>query len=236
MKVAICDEDKECSVLLYGLVKRQEPDSEVFRFYSVRQFLESGQHYDIMLLDIGMEDMRGIEAARALRINGADTVLIFVTARKEYAVEAFEVSAFYYLLKPVSEEKFCDVFEGACREARRLEALKGGQLFFRTKTRNYTMQKKDILYVESAKRKVEIHTLRENIIVYATMRHMEEQLGGDFFRCHRGYLVNMAHVAGYGAGVIELKNGVKIYLARDKYSEFVRVYTGYLKHEGITLL
>ena len=39
MKVAICDEDKECSVLLYGLVKRQEPDSEVFRFYSVRQFL-----------------------------------------------------------------------------------------------------------------------------------------------------------------------------------------------------
>ena len=78
MKVAICDEDKECSVLLYGLVKRQEPDSEVFRFYSVRQFLESGQHYDIMLLDIGMEDMRGIEAARALRINGADTVLISV--------------------------------------------------------------------------------------------------------------------------------------------------------------
>lgn len=236
MRVAICDDDKESSVWLQGLVKKQEPDSEIFRFHSVRQFLESGQHYDILLLDISMEDMRGMEAARALRIHGADTILIFVTAQKEYAVEAFEVSAFHYLLKPVAPEKFCAVFESACREVRRLEALKGGLLFFRTKTRNYTVQKKDILYVESAKRKVEIHTLRENITIYATMRHMEEKLGDDFFRCHRGYLVNMAHVSGYGTGTIQLQNGEKIYLARDKYPTFVRAYTKYLKQGGIPLI
>ena len=232
MKVAICDEEKECCAQLGQLIRKQEPECEVAYFHSAAQFLEARGHFDILLLDIQMENMRGMEVARALRISGEDTVLIFVTARKEYAAEAFEVAAFHYLLKPVMPEKFYSVLDGACREVRRLEERKSGQLFFRTKTRNYTIRKKDILYVESAKRKVEIHMIRENITVYATMKHMEEQLGSDFSRCHRGYLVNMAYVAGYGTGTIQLQNGEKIYLARDKYAEFVRAYTNYLKQGG----
>ena len=84
--------------------------------------------------------------------------------------------------------------------------------------------------MESERRKVEIHTQRENITVYATMKHLEKELGEGFYRCHRGYLVNMAYVSEYGMGTIQLQNGESIYLARDKYSEFVRAYTGYLKH------
>lgn len=236
MRVAICDEEKESCAQLGQLVRRQEPDCEVMCFYSAGQFLEARRHFDILLLDIQMEGMRGMEVARALRISGEDTVLIFVTARKEYAAEAYEVSAFYYLLKPVDTDKFCEVFRGACGEVRRLEDARGGQLFFQTKTRNFTLQKKEILYVESARRQVEIHTLKENITVYATMKHMEEQLGADFCRCHRGYLVNLAYVAGYGNGVVRLQNGETVYLAREKYSEFVRTYTEYLKRAGTALV
>lgn len=236
MKVAICDEEKGSCATLAQLVRRQEPDCEVSCFYSVRQFLEARQHYDILLLDIQMEGMRGMEAARALRISGEDTLLIFVTAGREYAAEAFEVSAFHYLLKPVAEEKFCGVFENACRAVRRQEEIRDGQLFFQTKARNFTVRKKEILYIESEKRKVEIHTLKENITIYATMKHMEEQLGKGFYRCHRGYLVNMDYVAGYGFGTIRLQNGEDIYLAREKYSDFVRVYTEYLKGKGITVV
>ena len=61
--------------------------------------------------------------------------------------------------------------------------------------------------MESHKRKVEIHTLGENITIYATMKSMEELLGDGFFRCHRGYLVNLAYVAEYGTGAVRLKNG-----------------------------
>lgn len=236
MRVGICDGDKGSSVQLGHLIRRQEPDCEIVYLNSVRQFMECRQHFDILLLDIQMEGMRGMEVARALRISGEDTLLIFVTAGKEYAAEAFEVSAFHYLLKPIQPDKFCSVFENACREVQRLKGLKSNQLFFRTKARNFTIQKNEILYVESAKRKVEIHTLKENIAIYATMKHMEAQLGQEFYRCHRGYLVNMAYVAGYGAGTVRLLNGEKIFLAREKYSDFVRVYTEYLKEEGITLL
>ena len=236
MKVAICDEEKECCAQLGQLIRKQEPECEVAYFHSAAQFLEARGHFDILLLDIQMENMRGMEVARALRISGEDTVLIFVTARKEYAAEAFEVSAFYFLLKPVDTEKFCEIFKGACREVRRLENERGGQLFFQTKARNFTVRRRDILYVESAKRQVEIHTLKENITVYATMKHMEEQLGREFYRCHRGYLVNLAYVSGYGNGVVRLQNGEMVYLAREKYSAFVRTYTEYLRREGAALV
>lgn len=234
MKVAICDGDKESCAWLRRLVRKQEPDCEVTCFYTGRQFLETRQCFDILLLDIQMEGMNGIEVARALRVNQEKTILIFVTALKEYAAEAFEVSAFHYLLKPVSLEKFCRVFEDACREVRKRAALSGEQLFFQTKSRNITIQKKEILYVESKKRKVDIHALRECFTVYATMKHMEEQLAEDFFRCHRGYLVNMAYVAEYDMGSIRLTNGETVYMAREKYAGFVKTYTEHLKRGGVS--
>ena len=68
--------------------------------------------------------------------------------------------------------------------------------------------------------------------VYATMQSMEERLGEDFYRCHRGYLVNLAYVSEYGEGTIRLQNGETIYVAREKYSEFVKAYTQYRARTG----
>ncbi len=236
MRVAICDDERESCNGLSLLIKRQEPDCEVVCFHTCRQFLEAAQHFDILLLDIQMEEMGGIEVARALRGRGERTVLIFVTALKEYAPEAFEVSAFHYLLKPVVPEKFCRVFESACLQVRKLESQSAGQLFFQTKARSFTVPRDEVLYVESRRRKVEIHTRKENVTVYATMKHMEEQLGEGFYRCHRGYLVNMAYVTGYGAGFVRLQNGEAVYLAREKYSEFAKVYSEYLRQSGAALV
>lgn len=233
MRVAICDDDKVSCGRLRRLILEQEPGCEVICFHAGKQFLESKQHFDILLLDIQMEDMSGIELARTLRINRENTILIFVTALKEYAAEAFEVSAFHYILKPVAPEKFCRVFENACREVRKQAALGGEQLFFHTKLKSFTVLKNEILYVESKKRKVDVHTLNECFTVYATMKHMEERLGSNFYRCHRGYLVNLAYVTEYGPGTVRLSNGAIVYMAREKYAEFVRAYTQYLEREGI---
>lgn len=232
MRVAICDDERENCSRLKSLIKSKR-ECEVKCFYSVKQFLEAREHFDILILDIRMEDMKGIEVAKALRVKQENTVLIFVTALKEYVPEAFDVSAFHYLLKPVPAEKFNRVFESACREVERQEALNGEQLFFQTKSRSFTVRKRDILYVESSKRKVDIYALQECFSVYATMKHMEEQLGENFYRCHRGYLVNMAYVKEYGTDGIRLKNGETVYMARDKYSHFAKAYKEYLSRGGI---
>ena len=109
-----------------------------------------------------------------------------------------------------------------------------GQLLFQTKSRNYAVQREEILYVESRKRKVEIHTVGTCFSVYATMKGMEQRLGDPFFRCHRGYLVNMAYIAQYSADSILLHNGETIYLSKEKYNDFVTAYMNYLKQEGVS--
>lgn len=233
MKIAICDDEKEIGARLKRLVLKQRADCEVFLFDSGRMLLNSRQRFAVILMDIQMEGMSGIETARALRLKDENAVLIFVTALKEYVFEAFDVSAFHYLLKPVSEEKFRRVFEGACREAEKREQEMGESIFFHTRTRSFTLRKRDILYVESRGRKVDIHMAADCVTVYATMNGIAQQLGENFFRCHRGYLVNLAHVAEYGPDRILLGSGEAVFMARDKYGEFVKAYMRFLKEWGI---
>ena len=233
MRIAICDDEKEICGQLKRLVLRQRADCEVFLFDSGRKLLEARQRFHIILMDIQMEGMSGIETAKALRMKDENAVLIFVTALKEYVFDAFDVSAFHYLLKPVSEDKFRRVFESACRQAQKREEEDGEQIFFRTRMRSFTLQKRDILYVESRGRKVDIHTVRECVTVYATMNGLAEQLGENFYRCHRGYLVNLGYVAEYEPDRILLRGGETVFMARDKYAEFIRVYMGFLKKGGV---
>lgn len=72
--------------------------------------------------------------------------------------------------------------------------------------------------MENRGRKVEIHTTGKNIEIYAVMSELEKQLGSGFYRCHRGYLVNMAHITEYDSDSISLNNGERIYLAKERYS------------------
>ena len=233
IKIAICDDEtvmcEKLKLTVSSILEKWNEECRIVCFTSAAGLLWGSLDYDLLFLDIRMPGIDGMKAAEGLRERGFSGELIFVTAFSEYMPEAFEVEAFNYLLKPLEPERFCRVFEDACREVKRLESAGGGQLFFQTKTRSFVVQKDEILYVESLRRKVEIHTQRENIIVYATMKVLAERLGEEFFRCHRGYLVNLAYVAEYGTGTIQLQNGETVYLAREKYTEFVKAYTRYLK-------
>ena len=77
---------------------------------------------------------------------------------------------------------------------------------------------------------MEIHTTGEIIEAYASMNEMEGQLGESFYRCHRGYLVNMVYVAEYDRESVILNNGEYVYLAKEKYGEFVKAYMRYLRN------
>ena len=188
----------------------------------------------MIFLDIQMEGRNGIETARAIRKYDEQAVIVFVTAVRAYVFEAFDVGAFHYLLKPIGEEKFAEVFAAAKRG---IEKCPRGweethPLFLKGRKRGIMLKQKDILYIESRSNKVVIHTVRDEIEAWRSMQKMEGELGSSFYRCHRGYLVNMAHIAEYSGDMIEMDNGERIYLAKEKYQEFVKAYMRYLRNGG----
>ena len=196
------------------------------------ELLKAGRGYDIVFLDIQMDGMNGIDTARALRQNAENTVLIFITGVKEYVFDAFDVAAFHYLIKPIEELKFYEVYDRAVLEVGKRKQQANGQLFVKTRNRNATFNQSDILYIESRAKKVEIHTKSDIVETYAAIGELEKQLVGSFYRCHRGYLVNMAFITEYGYDSITLHNGETIILSKDKYSELVKVYMRYLINGG----
>lgn len=234
IEIAIVDDEKILREEIERLIKSLRADCNVCGFEAGEPLLLAGRPFDIVFLDICLERENGIAIAGKIREANENAVLIFVTGVRDYVFQAFDVGAFHYLLKPLDPEKFTQVFLRAVGEVEKRKRAETELFMAKTRKRTYPIQKTDILYVESRGKKVEIHTAKERIELYASLNSLEAEFGPGFYRCHRGYLVNLAHIAEYEHDSILLSDGERIYMAREKYQEFVRAYMRYLKSGGIS--
>lgn len=230
MRIAICDDDVRGRERIRTLLEKEFSQAQTREFDSGMKLLENveeGWQPDIVLLDIAMEGMDGMETARRLK-ERSDAILIFVTGVKEQVFQAFDVGAFHYLMKPVDQNKMTDVLKRAVQEVEKRQAAPR-YLLVKTEGSHRRVPVEDILYVENSGRKVILHTRTGCLEYYERMNHLEEVLGEGFYRCHRGYLVALSAVDGYDHESITVAGGEKIYLAKQKYSEFVKLYCRFLK-------
>ena len=123
--VAICDDEAFMLDLLEEKVKKMLPSGATKRFSSGRELLEDSTKVDILLLDIQMPGMDGMETARLFHRQQRDTLIIFVTAASEYVFQAFDVGAFHYLVKSLEDDKFFEVFGNAVQEIKRRKTGSG---------------------------------------------------------------------------------------------------------------
>ena len=230
LNIAICDDEKAIREQINELIEKEKAGMCIDLYETGDSLLAADKKFDIVFLDIQMDGTDGIETAKKLRARDEDIILIFITGIREYVFQAFDVAAFHYLLKPIEEDKFHEVFRRAERELGKRKKQGREIVFIKTRNRSFSLEKDSILYIESRGKKVEIHTTGATVEAYASMNEMEGQLGCGFFRCHRGYLVNMAYVAEYDSGSITLNNGGYVYLAKEKYGEFVKAYMRYLRN------
>ena len=238
MKIVVCDDDKIVREQIVALIKEQEQDSEIITFKSGEDIIKSQIDFDISFLDIEMNELSGIDVAKHIRKEqekkgGERSVIIFITGYREYMEDAFDVNAFHYLVKPVDEQKFYTVFNRALKE----EAVKFEQEKKSVIVKCNGMQKrvllKDIYYIESSNKKVVFHTKDSNIDIYGRMEDWESKMGSTFYRCHRGYLVNLEKITAYSADTIDVINGESLILSRKKYADFIKTYMKYAKDGGI---
>lgn len=236
MTIAVCDDDrkirKHLADLIRSFINKDEKSVQILEFSEGKRLLEYQGQLDIVIMDIGMSGMNGMETAAKLR-KASDAILIFVTAWKDYVFDAFDVGAFHYLLKPVDENKFFEVLERALTEIQTRNSKKDAGFTVKTLEGFRTVKIRDIYYAENIARKIVLHTGQGDIAYYEKMDQLEQQLGSGFFRCHRGYLVSLDKIKQYDSREIELVNGDKILLSRQKYSDFVQAYMKYMMEEDL---
>ncbi len=238
MKIAVCDDDRTTREQLIFLIREQKPDVEIITFASGEDMIKSQKSFEIIFLDIKMKKLSGIDVAKCMREEQEKrgrkkSIIIFVTGYREYMEDAFDVNAFHYLIKPIDEKKFHTVFRRALKEV----SMKTKQEGFSVIVKNNGMQKKvllqDIYYIESSNKKVVFHTKEGKIDTYGKMEDWESKLEDSFYRCHRGYLVNLEKITAYNVDTIDLINGDSLILAQKKYSDFIKAYMKYAKDGGI---
>lgn len=193
---------------------------------------------DLVFLDVQMPGMSGFDVLRALPPDALPMV-IFVTAFDHYAVEAFDVHALDYLLKPFSPERFRATFARAMRQfelmamggqEERLRSLLEGlteqpekhldRFLVRSSGRVLFLSTAEIDWIESAGNYVRVHARNESYLVRATMNAIEEKLDpAAFARIHRFAIVNLDRVAELqpwvsGEYVVILKDKRKLKMSR----------------------
>ena len=238
IKIAICDDEANIRAYLTSLIRAQSCQCEIVEYASAGDCLADTQEIDLLFLDIelapsGSDDsgLDGIALAGQIRKRATVTqpVIIFVTGYERYVFDAFDVGAFQYLLKPVDEEKFAQVFSRAVAQIGTTKEKPGRVLTLQSANTSRTVPLDSIYYIESSNHKVVLRLKDGDFSCYAKIRDLEAELGDQFCRVHKGYLVNLAYVEGYSKTELTLISGENLLISKYKYQDFVKAYLRFLK-------
>ena len=245
IKIAVCDDEKNIRSYLVSLIKKQGRECGITEYASADAYLSDGKEHDILFLDIEMDSsgagLDGMGLARHIR--GMETqkqpIIIFVTGYEKYVYDAFDVGAFQYLVKPVDEQKFAEVFGRAAGQIVSEAEQRKKKLVIQYGGEGKAIPLNDIYYMESRNHNIILYLKAGNkacggrLEYYAKIGDLEEELAGQFYRIHRGYLINLFHVEGYDKTEVRMANGDKLLLSRYKYDGFVQAYMDYISEESL---
>jgi len=174
----------------------------------------SREKVDIVLLDIRMPEMDGMEAARHLAGMEQPPAIIFTTAFDAYAIKAFEVNAIDYLLKPIRVERLLAALNkvrGAAPVSRQALAAAANQprrhLSVHERGKIHLVPIADVLYLRAELKYVTVRTVEREYLVEESLTHLEEEFEADFVRIHRNCLVSRAAITGFERNAEESESG-----------------------------
>lgn len=225
MKIAICDDEFYQRNLLRNITEKLSKEMsyriKIDEFTSgeqlVRKIERDTYAYDIILLDIQMKELTGIDTAKIIRASNQSTIIIFITGVADYVFEGYNVRAFNYILKPIDEKKVKTVLT---------EAIKTFQVedkpyyTITTKEATYKIELDEIIYFVSDKRLIKAVTSKGEYEFYGRLDETEDKLvDKEFVRCHQRYLVNAESISQIEGSTIIIEGSIKIPISRNRYKE-----------------
>lgn len=230
LHIAVCD-DEESFVqnLKEQLMRYAQECAQQIRvtvFYDGSELVNGyDPSIDLVFLDIQMNQMDGLAAAERIRQMDGEVGIIFLTTLTRYALEGYKYQATNYIIKPM---KYARLKAEMDRWMQRRPAKESPSLVVVNDSGRYRVLLKELKYVETFNRNLLLHTEKENILCYRSMKEMERELAGSgFVRCHTSYIVNLSYVKGVKKLEIELLDGAQLPISQPKRKEFMEKLTEY---------
>lgn len=208
IKIGICDEDVIFTNKLHETISNilfpiDEWTTQIFHTSEeIIHAIETGE-FDCQLLFMDIMIGEGLNTVRYIFEHEVNTDIIFITSSKDYVYESYHYHTFAYLLKPVSEADISVELQRYLKELnvspRFLPITSGGV--------RHNIPIHSILYIESNRHKVIVHTIKQDYICYQKLNELEELLKKDnFVRCHQSFLVSLHHVTDFTLTTLTIAN------------------------------
>ena len=230
LNIAICEDEEAEMAYLTSLVRKWSAargiGARLSGYGSAEDFLAEcggGKSVDILLLDIQMKEMDGVELARRVRGGDEAVQIVFVTGYPDFMSEGYDVSALHYLMKPVKEGKLSEVLDKALSRLR-----KGSRVIIFPKTGgDIKIKADDIIYAEVLSHTVALQLTRGKEEFQMRISDMADLLGDGFFKCHRSYIVSLKYVRRVTKAAMVLEGGREIPLSRSLYDAANQAFIKY---------
>lgn len=237
MRIAIVDDLAEEHALLHTRLLRQLSlrgvEAEILEFESGESFLaaEKERRFTAAFLDIYMDGVSGMEAAKELRKTDADCFLIFTTTSTDHALEGFQVRALHYLVKPFSEEELSGLLDEMLERLPRPEPV----LTVKVSGSDLRLRYRDIVSAEHFAHIINIRTTAgKTLATRQSFKVFTEPLRKDarFFVCGRGVIVNLEHAADFQDAAFCMTDGSRVYVSQELLKPARQAFMEFLLQRG----
>lgn len=223
LRIAVAEDEIQCRQILLDHIRRFAGESGISCPVDVysggNELLEryKGQ-YDLVLMDVQMGGLDGLETAAEIRRRDQGVIIVFVTDLAQHAIRGYSVGAANFLLKPVEYHALSGELN---KTAERVRRSRTRYLRVRTEQGFHRLEISAIAHIETMGRRVLIHAGGREYLCRAAMKDLEVQLAGEgFFRCHNAYLVNLAYVESVEQTAV-IVGGRSLLLSRYKRKPFL---------------
>lgn len=232
--IGICEDEPDLREYYHTLIlewaKKKKVSIRISSYESSEQLLfsyDEKEPFDILVLDIQMKEINGMELAKQLRENDSHMQFIFLTGLKEYALEGYEVGAFRYLIKPVKEKEFFDILTKVCE---RVGQEKKQFMTVCCQGEARKIDYENIFYVEARGHYIAMSLADEELEWKGCLMELAGELEENGLALsRRGLYINLRHVKQIGRTECLLDNGIKLPVSRGCYKAFNDKFIGYYK-------
>ncbi|MHB8127670.1 MAG: LytR/AlgR family response regulator transcription factor [Mobilitalea sp.] len=236
LRIAICDDNtSDLSNMVsmvndYIVMRRNKYEIECVAFQNAMDLIasmERGQRYDLVLLDILMPFMTGMEAAKKIRQLGHEVKIIFSTSSTEFAVESYSVDAYYYAIKPIWKEKLNILLDKVLSE---IDINAGSCILIKNKNGLTRIYINRLEYAEVIGRTIFYHITDGSVLEAAgSMVELEEELLSHlcFIKPHRSYVINMEHIDTLSQRDIKMRSHALVPMAKANYNTLKTSYISF---------